>query len=75
MKTTIELPDALARRARDVSARHRVTLRELVVSGLMAELDRREQPVRRSFALRTMAGDGLAHGVAPDEVIAASYES
>jgi hypothetical protein len=75
MKTTIELPDALARRARDVSARQRVTLRELVVSGLLAELDRREQPRPRPFALRTMGGEGLARDVAPAEVIAASYES
>jgi hypothetical protein len=42
MKTTVELPDQLAREAKAFAREHGVTLRELIERGLRAELARAE---------------------------------
>jgi uncharacterized protein (DUF2267 family) len=73
MKTTIDLPDALARDAKDAAARLGVTLRELVVDGLRNELERRGRPVA-DFTFTTVDGRGLDPAVDPADVISIAYE-
>lgn len=41
MKTTVEIGDSLIERARKLARREKITLRELVESGLRRELDER----------------------------------
>lgn len=72
MKTTVELPNELLARAKSLAAKHpRVTLRELMVAGLEAELDRREAATRIDFAWATADGEGIQ--VDPGAAIALSY--
>ena len=48
MKTTVELPDELARRAREHARTHGITLRALIERGLREQLrDDRDQPAYR----------------------------
>lgn len=75
MKTTIELPDALARRAKQVAREQGVTLREVIEAGLRAELDRRtheSQPA--AFRFRTVSGSGLRPGIDPQDLRERAYE-
>lgn len=62
MKTTIEIPDALAVRAKRfvASSARGTTLRDLVIAGLESELDRRERPSRVDFKWVTAHGEGLS---------------
>jgi hypothetical protein len=54
MKTTIDIPDALAREAKVLAAREGVTLRAIVTRALQGELSRRaERPGRRPPWLRS----------------------
>lgn len=70
MKTTIELPDALASEAKELARTQGVTLRELMVDGLRAELQRRAAPTARAdFDFPTFGGDGLQPGVEWADVI------
>jgi hypothetical protein len=74
MKTTIELPDALAAEAKRVAAARGTTLRELVVTGLRRELaEQRGTAHRIDFVFPTFDGEGLVVDLAPAEVIARSY--
>lgn len=74
MKTTIDLPDALARTAKALAAEHGVTLRELVVDGLRRELDRRTRlPEASDLTLTTVDGDGLDPAVDPADAIRVAY--
>lgn len=74
MKTTIDLPDALAREAKELAHRHGVSLRELVVEGLRSEVARRSAaPTTMDFVFPTVGGKGLAVELDPASVIAASY--
>jgi muconolactone delta-isomerase len=59
MKTTVEIPDALADEARALAAREKTTLRELIEAGLRLVL--RERRRRAEFRLRDAAfrGNGL----------------
>lgn len=76
MKTTIELPDALAKRAKEVARAQGVTLREVVEAGLRAELDRRTSAeVPPPFRFRTVGGSGLRPGIDPRELREHAYES
>jgi len=43
MKTTLDIPDALLRRAKILAAKDGLTLRDLISQALQAELDRREE--------------------------------
>lgn len=61
MKTTIELSDALATRAREVARQEGTTLRALVEDGLRQVLEARRQP---RFELRDAAVDG--RGLQPE---------
>jgi hypothetical protein len=75
MKTTIELPDALAREAKALAHEQGVTLRELVVDGLRSEVERRGHPsLRVDFQFPTFGGDGLRPGVDWADVVELSYE-
>ncbi len=74
MKTTIDIPDALAREAKELAHRQRSSLRDLVVSGLRAEVDRRRASAVVDFHFPTTAGQGLAVGVDQREVVERSYE-
>lgn len=47
MKTTVEIPDALLREVRALTKRDGTTMRELIVEGLRAELERRRTPEPR----------------------------
>ncbi|WP_010148027.1 DUF2191 domain-containing protein [Serinicoccus profundi] len=73
MKTTIDIPDALALEAKGVAARSGATLRELVVAGLRAEVDRRGAAVEVDFHFPTMDGQGLVAALAPEDVVDRSY--
>jgi len=43
MKTTLDIPDTLLRRAKILAAKEGLTLRDLISQALQAELDRRER--------------------------------
>lgn len=75
MKTTIELPDGLARQARTLAQEQGSTLRELVVEGLRAEVLRRSSPRDPDppFRLRTVSGEGLRHDVDPSTLTDRAY--
>lgn len=73
MKTTIDLPDALAEEARAVAHRERTTLREIVIAGLRAELSRRDAPAVVDFDFPTVGGHGIAVEIAPAGAIELSY--
>lgn len=76
MKTTIELPDELLQQVRDLSRASGITMRELMVEGLRHELARRREPAPRvDFVFTAVDGEGLQRGLAPGDVIAASYET
>lgn len=71
MKTTIDLPDSLAREAKDVAHRQGVSLRELVVSGLRAEVERRMRRPTVDFVFPSVDGDGIQ--IEPSRAIELSY--
>jgi hypothetical protein len=74
MKTTIELPDALAAEARRIARDQGVTLREVIVSGLRAELERRTAPSDRApFRFTTFSGSGLRPGIDPARLAEYAY--
>jgi len=74
MKTTIELPNALAAEARALAREQNTTLRELMVEGLRAEIERRHATAPRiDFFFTTSGGDGLTPGLEMDEAMAMSY--
>jgi hypothetical protein len=75
MKTTIELPDALASEAKALAHQQGTTLRELVVDGLRSELERRSRSTERvDFVFPTFGGDGLRPGVEWADLVELSYE-
>lgn len=75
MKTTIELPDALAAQARRVAREQGVTLREVIESGLRAELDRRTAPADPApFCFTTYSGRGLRPDIDPGRLADYAYD-
>lgn len=64
MKTTVEIPDSLLRKARRVAAREGTTVRARIVQGLRRVLA--ERTLRGTFRLRkaTFKGNGLQRGLA-----------
>lgn len=73
MKTTIDIPDALAREAKAVARGSGTTLRELVVAGLRAEVERRGAAVVVDFHFPTVAGEGVVTELALEDVVHWSY--
>lgn len=73
MKTTIDLPDDLADRARALAVAQRTTLRDLVVSGLRAEVEHRSSIGAVDFIFPTVGGGGLVADLDPAAAIARSY--
>lgn len=73
MKTTVDLPDGLAAEAKARALEQRTTLRELIVSALRAELDRRNVVGPVDFHFPTTGGRGLGAGIDPSEAIELSY--
>ncbi|WP_147303234.1 type II toxin-antitoxin system VapB family antitoxin [Microbacterium bovistercoris] len=73
MKTTIDLPDALAAEAKALAVTQRTTLRELVVEALRTEVRRRQSIGPVDFVFPTMSGHGLVADLAPSDAIARSY--
>ena len=63
MKTTIEIPDALLKEAKEVAAARGTTLKELVATGLHAVVHDARSPARVSYRRHTVAGNGLQPGV------------
>ena len=63
MKTTIEIPDALLKEAKDVAAARGTTLKELVATGLHAVVHDARNPLHVSYRRHTVAGNGLQPGV------------
>lgn len=59
MKTTIDLTDDLAIKAKRFAARHGLTLRAVIEEGIRLRL--RSEPLRTEFRLRdaSVAGEGL----------------
>jgi predicted transcriptional regulator len=68
MKTTIEISDAILKRAKQLAARRNTTLRELIETALRDALER-ELPSARSREVRThtFRGNGLQSGLSWDE--------
>lgn len=76
MKTTIELPDALAREAKQVAFAQGTTLRELIEAALRAELGRRtERSELPAFRLTTVKGSGLQPGVDRESLREMAYDA
>lgn len=74
MKTTIDLPDALALEAREAARQGGTTLRALIVDGLRNELARRRESTDSvEFVFPTYAGQGLVIDLDPADAIARSY--
>jgi hypothetical protein len=59
MKTTVEIPDALAEEAKAVAARERTTLRALIEAGLRHVLGERRRPTRFRLVDASFRGKGL----------------
>lgn len=75
MKTTIEVPDALATRAKRLAREHHITLRELVIAGLRAEIERRtEVGDPAPFRFRTVDGSGLRPDAVGRSVTSLAYD-
>lgn len=75
MKTTIDLPDHLAHRAKELAREQHVSLRELVTEGLRAELERRSAPPKAvDFRFATADGEGLRVDVDPTTLTQRAYE-
>lgn len=68
MKTTVEISDALLRRAKQLAARRNVTLRELLEGALRDALER-ETPSAHARPIEThvFRGRGLQRGLSWDD--------
>ncbi|WP_105566941.1 DUF2191 domain-containing protein [Microbacterium halophytorum] len=66
MKTTVDLPDALAAEAREIARAQGTTLRELVIDGLHTAVEsRKSHGATHPFSFVTVSGHGLVPGVEP----------
>ena len=74
MKTTIDVPDALAKQAKQIAAEQGTTLRELVVLGLRHEVQRRTEAAAVDFVFPTAEGRGLRVEVDPVRLTELAYE-
>ena len=63
MKTTVEIPDALLKEAKEVASARGTTLKELIATGLHAVVHDARTPAPVSYRRHTVAGNGLQPGV------------
>lgn len=63
MKTTVEIPDALAEEAKALARRERTTLRALIEAGLRHVLRERGRPGRFELRDASFGGRGLQPGL------------
>ena len=64
MKTTIEIADAILRRAKQLAARRNTTLRDVIESALRDALERETPSARvREVRTHTFGGNGLQAGL------------
>ena len=71
MKTTLNLPDELAREAKRIALAEGTTLTRLIVEGLTSRLERART---RAPLPRSSATGGLRDGVSWDDLVAAEPE-
>lgn len=74
MKITIELPDELVLQAMKVGGEIGLTLGDLVVDGLRAEIEKRSSAVRTDFHFTTVAGSGLQIDIEPGQFTERAYD-
>jgi hypothetical protein len=60
MKTTIDIPDSLYKRCKDIIRREGTTLRSIIEEGLFCAIQRHEHPEKFSFKPLTFKGKGLS---------------
>lgn len=76
MKTTIDLPDGLMRKVKELARSQGVTMRELMIDGLTHEIDRRTTTIPSpDFIFPTTGGRGLQPGVEAGDLTELAYES
>ena len=73
MKTTIDLPDALAEDAKRLALDSGTSLRELVVEGLRAEIERRAARPTVDFHFMTAGGRGIRADVSDTPLTDLAY--
>ena len=75
MKTTVEIPDALFKEAKEFAARNSIPLREVIERGLQTVLHGRLAPAKR-FRLKTITvkGEGLVEPMDWPEIRRRIYE-
>jgi hypothetical protein len=77
MRTSIDMPDALLAKVRQVARRRGTTLRELVIEGLHAVLERQARAPRFRLRDASFGKDGLVEGLDEtdwDKIRDLSYE-
>lgn len=62
MKTTINIPDSILLRSKEVAAREGITLRELFEQALRQALEARERQAGFQLADLSVGGQGLQRG-------------
>ena len=75
MKTTVEIPDALFREAKRYAAKHNVTFREVVATGLRSVV-KENGATKKPFKLKdgSVGGRGMVRDYTWDEIMEISYE-
>jgi len=68
MRTTVDLPEPIFRRAKEQAAKRKTTLRSLMVSALTKELDKSESGPEAGFVMRDVSVGG--GGTVSEEQIA-----
>jgi hypothetical protein len=77
MRTSIDMPDALLAKVRQVARRRGTTLRELVIEGLHTVLERQARAPRFRLRDASFGKDGLVEGLDEtewDKIRDLSYE-
>ena len=67
MKTTVEIPDDLFKRAKNLAAAEETTLKSLLVEGLRWVLRQRKKPSRFRLKDRSVSGQGVQPGISEGE--------
>lgn len=77
MKTTVDIADALLRRAKRLAARRGTTVRSVIEDALRRELAAAEETTRKPVRTHTFGGQGLQAGLSWSDwaaIRATSYE-